>query len=196
MFISLTPQCSACQGSHCVAREHDKLGKPLLVWDIVLHWWKLKVSSSRRSRDPALQRTDFSCPPSFLHGYLAESHHWRHRPHPRYDSDPELWKNLLAPLCDSWICHLGTGPGQIWGPLWSFSRRTGRFILQAKYPGLIPEHMDSTFHAQCDLEQSTHTISELQFLHFYLSNKQLLKIYFGYLSWKRRVIKFSLFFFF
>ncbi|KAB0398541.1 hypothetical protein E2I00_017512, partial [Balaenoptera physalus] len=29
-------KCSACQGSHCVARDHDELGKPLLVWDSVL----------------------------------------------------------------------------------------------------------------------------------------------------------------
>lgn len=49
MSISLTLQCSACQGSHCVARDHDELGKPLLVSDSVLRWRKLKVLSPRRS---------------------------------------------------------------------------------------------------------------------------------------------------
>ena len=77
--------------------------------------------------------------------------------------DTERWKNSLASPFDSWNFHLGIDPGWSGAHFDSLPRKTDRqrlrknCHLQAKYFGLIPENMDSTFDAQCDLGQITHT---------------------------------------
>lgn len=125
------------KGSHCVAREHDELGKPLLVGGTVLHWWKLKASSPRRSRGPALQSGDFSCTPSFLPGDLAESHHFCPRPHPRHHMASRTHRSKRTYLLLHMILEMFTlglilvRPGARFDPLpkWPAGRGSGKTIV-------------------------------------------------------------------